>query len=197
MNDNRIWKIVGTAGSTVDYVVATSQERAVEVLRDALGSSDAEAWFSGEITVVEVTELEAREIMRDGLSGPRSIWDVWQSDPEQVWLASRGWTPGGDAYAAKLEAEAEGREDSELWQILLDYGVSSEGKTLRAGISEALSILEHRVAHLATALERSGVDPSSVGVCGTCFGRGTETFGFPCQACGGTGQAAAAVARAR
>ena len=92
------------------------------------------------------------------------------------------------ATPAKIEAEFAAREDSELWQMLLDYGVTGEGKTLRAGISEALSILEHRVAHLATALERSGVDPSSVGVCGSCFGRGTETFGFPCQACGGTGK---------
>lgn len=115
----------------------------------------------------------------------------------QALRADREKQEGEARHAAKIEAEFEAREDSELWQMLLDYGVTGEGKTLRAGISEALSILEHRVAHLATALERSGVDPSSVGVCGSCFGRGTQSFGFPCEACGGTGQAAAAVARAR
>jgi hypothetical protein len=102
-----------------------------------------------------------------------------------------------DRYAAKLEAEFAAREDSELWQMLLDYGVTGEGKTLRAGISEALSTLEHRIHYLARAIERSGVDPSTIGVCRSCFGRGTQSFGFPCDACGGTGQAASGVARAR
>lgn len=93
-----------------------------------------------------------------------------------------------DRYAAKLEAEFASREDSELWQMLLDYGVTGEGKTLRAGVSEALATLADRVHYLAKAIERSGVDPSTIGVCRACFGRGTETFGFPCAACGGTGQ---------